>query len=55
VALLAGGRLLGVGTPDEVLTAERLQDAYATPLVVVRHPVFGTPLVTPIPEARRKD
>jgi iron complex transport system ATP-binding protein len=53
VALLAGGRLLGVGAPDEVLTAELLQTAYATPLVVVRHPVFGTPLVTPIPDDRR--
>lgn len=53
VALLAAGRLIGIGTPDEVLTVERLQDAYSTTLSVARHPVFGTPLVTPIPEGLR--
>jgi len=49
VALLAHGRLLAVGTPDEVLTPERLGEAYQTLLVVARHPVLGTPLVTPAP------
>jgi iron complex transport system ATP-binding protein len=52
VALLAGGQLLAIGPPDEVLTADRLSDAYQTPLVVTRHPVFNTVLVTPLPAAR---
>jgi iron complex transport system ATP-binding protein len=54
VALLAGGRLVAVGTPDEVLTQERLEATYDTPLAVTRHPVFGTPLVTPLPGGGRK-
>jgi iron complex transport system ATP-binding protein len=54
VALLTGGRLLALGAPAEVLTAERLEAAYETPLVVTRHPVFGTPLVTPVPGGGRK-
>lgn len=53
IALLVGGRLLAVGTPDEVLTAERLSNAYTTTLVVSRHPVLDVPLVTPAPQVRR--
>jgi iron complex transport system ATP-binding protein len=53
IALLADGRLLGLGTPEEVLTRERLESAYATSLSVTRHPVFGTPLVLPLPHSHR--
>ena len=53
VALLVDGRLLAVGRPDEVLTADLLRQAYQAPLTVARHPLFGTPLVLPAPEDRR--
>lgn len=49
IALLAKGRLMAVGTPEEVLTPEGLLAAYETSLLVTRHPVFGTPLVMPSP------
>lgn len=52
-ALLANGTLLAVGAPTEVLTAERLTEAYGVPVAVTRHPAFGTPLVTPVPADRR--
>jgi iron complex transport system ATP-binding protein len=52
VALLASGQVLAVGKPEDVLTAERLNTAYKAKLVVTRHPVFGTPLVSPVPGAR---
>ncbi len=48
VALLAGGRLLALGTPAEVLTAGMLARAYGVPVAVGCHPVYGTPLITPL-------
>jgi iron complex transport system ATP-binding protein len=47
VALLVSGRLIALGSPQEVLTAERLAQAYQIPLRVVPHPDYGTPLVLP--------
>jgi iron complex transport system ATP-binding protein len=47
VALMVDGRLRAVGTPAEVLTAERLSEAYRLPLHVIQHPDFGVPLVLP--------
>ena len=48
VALLANGRLLALGAPAEVLTAGLLARAYGVPVAVGSHPVYGTPLVTPL-------
>jgi iron complex transport system ATP-binding protein len=46
LALVADGELAAVGTPREVLTAERLERAYGVRAVVSEHPVTGTPTVT---------
>jgi iron complex transport system ATP-binding protein len=46
-ALLVEGQLRGLGTPEEVLTPERLFEAYQTHLDVVPHPSYGTPLILP--------
>ena len=48
LALLGNGRLLAVGNPAEVLTAERLSRVYDVPVVVTRHPLYDTPLVMPV-------
>jgi iron complex transport system ATP-binding protein len=48
VALLADGRLLALGAPGEVLNAELLSRAYGVPVAVSTHPVYGTPLITPL-------
>lgn len=48
VALLAAGRLLATGSPSEIFTAERISQAYGVPVVIGRHPIYATPLVTPI-------
>jgi iron complex transport system ATP-binding protein len=48
IALLAGGSLLALGTPDEVLTPERLAQAYGVAVVVTQHPIYGTPMVAPV-------
>ncbi len=48
IALLADGRLQLVGTPEQVLTPASIERAYGVPVVVTRHPVDGTPLVTPV-------
>jgi len=54
VALLAEGRLLAVGEPDEVLTPELLGRAYRCPVLVDRHPITGDPMVLPHPRPRRE-
>jgi ABC-type cobalamin/Fe3+-siderophores transport system ATPase subunit len=48
VALLAGGRLLAVDAAEIVLTPKLLQAAYDVPIAIARHPIHGTPLVTPL-------
>jgi iron complex transport system ATP-binding protein len=52
VALLAGGELRAVGTPDEVLTAERLERVFDTPVEVGENPATGTASVTALSNAR---
>jgi iron complex transport system ATP-binding protein len=47
VALLAHGRLQGVGTPGEILSAERLVPVFGPHLEVLAHPRSGGPLVLP--------
>jgi iron complex transport system ATP-binding protein len=50
IALLVGGRLLEVGPPVQVLTAERVSEAYSLRVDVFRHPQTGTPFITPVIE-----
>jgi iron complex transport system ATP-binding protein len=47
VALLVGGRLFAIGTPTEVLTLENINAAYQTPVEIIQHPVYDTPLILP--------
>jgi iron complex transport system ATP-binding protein len=44
--LLAGGEVKGSGTPAEVLTPERIESVFKTPVVVDANPVNGAPRVT---------
>ena len=45
--LLKDGRVHGVGTPSEVLTAETVREVYGVDVTVVPHPVRGTPCLYP--------
>jgi len=47
VALLVQGRLEAVGSPAEVLTPERISQAYHLPVQVVPHPFQQVPLILP--------
>jgi iron complex transport system ATP-binding protein len=47
VALLVEGRLQAIGTPEQVLTEEKLSSIYHVPVHVVPHPDYGSPLVLP--------
>ncbi len=47
VALLVDGALEALGTPANVLTADRISAAYRTPVDVVPHPISGAPMVLP--------
>jgi len=48
LALLAEGRLLAVGETEDVLVSSYLARAYGVPVIVTRHPLYGTPLVMPV-------
>jgi iron complex transport system ATP-binding protein len=47
VALMDAGRILAIGPPGQVLTAENLSSVYHVPVNVIPHPDYGTPLVLP--------
>jgi iron complex transport system ATP-binding protein len=48
VALLADGQLMAVDVAEAVLTPTLLEAAYGIPIAVTRHPIYGTPLITPL-------
>jgi iron complex transport system ATP-binding protein len=47
VHLIAGGALVASGTPDDVLTADRIRAAYGADVLVIEHPETGTPHLIP--------
>lgn len=47
LALLSEGVLVAIGRPNEVLTPSVLSKVYGVPIVVMQHPLWGTPLVMP--------
>lgn len=52
IALLAGGQLMTVGTPAEVLTAELVEQAYGLGVQIMTQPETGRPIVLPLRRAR---
>ncbi len=46
VALLKHGKILALGKPDEVMTADLLSDLFETKLSVNHHPNTGKPIIT---------
>ncbi len=53
LVLLAGGRVVGEGSPAEVLTPEALGRAYGTQVHVGVNEATGTRVVLPLPRERR--
>ncbi len=47
VALLVNGRLISSGTPQEVIQADYIGEAYQTPVEIVSHPITGAPIIFP--------
>ncbi|MCW4385876.1 heme ABC transporter ATP-binding protein [Salinibacterium sp. SYSU T00001] len=48
IALLARGRMVTIGAPEEVLTADIVGDAYGLEVQVIPQPGTGRPLVLPV-------
>lgn len=48
LALLHEHQLVAIGTPAEVLSAERISRVYGVDVTVMQHPVYGTPMVVPL-------
>ncbi len=53
IALLSSGALAAVGSPEEVLTAERVSEVYGYPVQVMPDPETGAPVILPRRPARR--
>ena len=49
IAVLKGGRILGTGTPDEVLTATIIGEAFGVAVDIGRHPSANCPLIVARP------
>ena len=47
VALMVAGKIKAMGTPQEVLQPEIIQEAYCLPVQVIKHPFLDIPLVLP--------
>ena len=47
MVLLRSGRILARGTPDDVLTASQIEEAYGARVTIVRHPDDRSPVVLP--------
>jgi iron complex transport system ATP-binding protein len=50
ILLLKEGRTVAIGSPAEVLTAQRLQEIFDLRVLVDEHPISGTPRITPVHE-----
>jgi len=50
MVLMAGGRIIAEGEPSEVVTAERMREAFGLESRIIADPVSGSPMV--IPEGR---
>lgn len=48
VAVIAMRRVTALGTPHDVLTSELIERVFGIQAAVLRHPVYGTPLVAPL-------
>lgn len=46
VVLLADGQIRGCSTPSEILTPERIESVFGTPVLVDANPVTGAPRIT---------
>jgi iron complex transport system ATP-binding protein len=49
IAVLLCGALTAIGTPDEVLTEQRIVEVFRTPVLVDAHPAGGYPRITLLP------
>jgi iron complex transport system ATP-binding protein len=47
VILLKNGRLMGIGSPAEVLTSALIWDTFSFPVTVIPHPRLPIPLIVP--------
>ncbi|ABW15292.1 ABC transporter related [Parafrankia sp. EAN1pec] len=51
---MKGGRIVEQGVPNEIVTAELVEEVFGLPCSVVPDPETGTPLVVPASRARRR-
>ena len=47
IMLMREGRIVKIGSPDDIFQPELLSDVYGTPLSVYPHPKTGKPTIWP--------
>ncbi len=52
--LLNKGEIYKIGTPDEVITVDNIQEVYGTKVIISKHPVSKTPYVSLLPKIQDK-
>lgn len=53
--LLHRGEIYAAGAPEDVLTTENIREVYGAEVLVVKHPLAGTPQVIPLPRLEIED
>ena len=47
IAILKSGKLLYLGSPDEVLNNQSIQEIFGVTVDITSHPQYGCPLIIP--------
>jgi iron complex transport system ATP-binding protein len=55
VAVLSDRKVAACGPPAEVFTADLISRSFGLPVTVMRHPVYNTPWVVPLPDLTSVD
>lgn len=55
IVLLHHGRVVSIGSPDDVMQASILETVYGWPMVIVRDPAVGVPALIPLRARGRRD
>ncbi|MFJ9765642.1 ABC transporter ATP-binding protein [Streptomyces erythrochromogenes] len=53
ICVMAGGRVIATGKPEEVLTAPLLSDVYGVEAEIIEHPRTGVPFISVVPGHER--
>ncbi|MEM8886427.1 MAG: heme ABC transporter ATP-binding protein [Bacteroidota bacterium] len=54
IILMRDGKIMKIGSPEEILTVKTLKEALDIDSIVQKHPVYGCPHIIPLPQGEDK-